>query len=504
MKIEKNNPVKNFYLILIINSILWVLVESFRSIISKDSMEAVIWGNLLSFGTHKHPPLSGWLAGSFYHMFGDNNIGVYVLGVTCVLIGLIYIYKLATQFLDTKKAICSSLILTSCFYYSFHIFYDNFNCNVISMALWPIMTYYFYKALKFDRIKHWIIFGLLAGLSFMAKYQVVFLFLGMFIYMLCFEKKYFVKKNLYVSILIGSIIILPHIIWLFQNDFFSLLYFVGRTHSAADEGVKISIISRLMFSVKFFLDQILALAPCLALYSFLILKEKKVAFDSHKNNIKDKFFILLIGLLPILIIGSTGIFTASRVVGAWGATMVGWFGIILFYFFPVELKDNTYKFFVKCAIVFMLLWQVAMLIFVLVQTKIDMAYPQQQIMQNFNNIWFNKTGKTELKYVAGETNYTFPFELYYNKNQAHKPKVILDTYGHANPWINAIDVVNSGVIVFGNNEDEAINYAKVVLNLFGYSADIETNKYEFKIKNKLFTKDYEFYYVIIYPDENKI
>ena len=85
---------KSLYVFLAINAILWTCIESLRLVTSADSMEAVVWGSLLSFGTHKHPPLSGWLAGSFHCFFGGSNLGVYILGNICVIIGLIYTYKL--------------------------------------------------------------------------------------------------------------------------------------------------------------------------------------------------------------------------------------------------------------------------------------------------------------------------------------------------------------------------------------------------------------------------
>ena len=139
---------KSFYLFILINMSLGVAVESLRNIISRDSMEAIVWGNLVSFGTNKHPPLSGWLAGGAFHLFQEHNIAIYLLGAVCISVSLIYIYKLAKFFLDEKKAICSSLILTTGFYYTFQLFYDNFNCNIISMPLWSMMTYYFYKSVN--------------------------------------------------------------------------------------------------------------------------------------------------------------------------------------------------------------------------------------------------------------------------------------------------------------------------------------------------------------------
>ena len=242
---------KLFYLYVVINMILWTILESFRTVISRDAMEAVNWGELLSFGTNKHPPLSGWLAGGVYNLFGHNDIAIYLLGQLCVAIGLIFIYRLSKNFLDEDKAICSTMILTPCFYYSFHPFYDNFNCNIISMLLWPIMIYYFYNAIKENKIKDWSIVGFTAGLSVLAKYQVVFVFLPMFLYILFFARESFKKLGVYLAVIFATIIIIPHIIHLYNNDFFSFCYLMERTESTVEPNSGFHLFDRIMFPTKF-------------------------------------------------------------------------------------------------------------------------------------------------------------------------------------------------------------------------------------------------------------
>ena len=165
-----------FYIFLLVQAFLWVLVSSTRQIASVDAMEAVAWGDLISLGTNKHPPLSGWLMGIFYNLFGQNDIAIYILGEVCIVIGLIFVYKLAKFFLSDEKAMCSAMIVSVCFYYTYHTYINNYNCNIICMGLWPIITYYFYKSVKENKIKDWVIFGITAGLGILAKYQVVLLF----------------------------------------------------------------------------------------------------------------------------------------------------------------------------------------------------------------------------------------------------------------------------------------------------------------------------------------
>ena len=492
---------KSFYIFILINMILWVAVESLRNIISRDSMEAIVWGNLVSFGTNKHPPLSGWLAGGAFHLFQEHNIAIYLLGAVCISVSLIYTYKLAKFFLDEKKAICSSLILTTGFYYTFQLFYDNFNCNIISMPLWSMMTYYFYKSVNSNKLKDWLLVGLLAGLSFMAKYQVVLLFFAMFLYLLICERKCFKQKNMYLALFIAFLTVLPHLLWMQNNDWFSMEYLAERTKPIVYNSLILNILHRVIVSLKFFADQLLALLPCFVLYAILAIKEKSFSFNPHSEDNKNQIFLLLIGLLPLLMIGSSGLITSNRVVGAWGVTMTGNIGILLFYFFPIKISDDSYKLFAKFIVAIMLIWQLAMAVFACLQTKIDMGYPYKEVINDFNSIWANYNDNQTLKYVAGDINYIFQFELY-NPN---KTKVLLDTYGHKNVWVAPQEVVKSGVLVVAKNEDALQQNVDNLSAIFPIKKEaFVKGEYTYKIIKKIKkSKEDTLYYLIIKPQNNE-
>ena len=262
---------KSFYLFLIINFLAWSLIQLTRNVVSIDAMEAVSWGEMVDFGTNKHPPFSGWVMAGAYNLFGQNDWVAYFLGSLFILIGFIFLYKLAKFFMDEEKAMCASMIISSCYYYTYILFIDNFNCNFVSMALWPMIAYYFYKSIKEDRIKDWILFGVISAVAALTKYQVVFLFAALFLYLIFFERRQFKKKGMYVSVLIGSLIILPHIIWLFQHDFFSMIYMSERTEIGAHNTPLFLLkFGRVVSPLKFILDQVLSVASCIVVYLFLV------------------------------------------------------------------------------------------------------------------------------------------------------------------------------------------------------------------------------------------
>ncbi len=486
---------KLFYIFLLINTILWSLISTIRYVPSIDTMEAISWGELISFGTNKHPPLSGWLASGVYHLGGNHDFFVYLLGQLCILTGFIFIYKLAKFFLSNEKAIASAMILEGCYYYTFDYFIDNFNCNFLLMALWPMVIYYFYKSIKENRLSNWILFGISSGFAFLGKYQIVFLFLALGIYLVLCEREKFKQKGMYIAILSGLVIILPHIIWLFNNEFFSFGYMLERTHANANNvPVFLEKLGHIFFPIKFILGQLMAAGGCIFIFLMTALQAKNISFNKSQNK-NDNIFLLLIFFIPILAQGLMGMITGERVPSIWGSIMVCTTGLTLFYFFPIEFNTNTFKVFVKWIYAAMSISILSTLIFALVQTKQIMFYPVEKVMNDFNTIWNENTNNAPLKYVGGDIKYIFQFRQYNNQH----PKVILETYGHQNPWIKQEDLSKSGaLIIISPKIKDKENFVKELVPNVSENITFETYNFEFcNIFGKC--REKEFCYSIIKP-----
>lgn len=490
---------KIFYLFLAINAALWTLLQCLRDVMSIDAMEAISWGELISFGTNKHPPLTGWLAAPIYNFTGHNDISIYILGQICVLVGFVYIYKLAKNFISEDKAICAVLILESCYYYNYNIFIDNFNCNIILLALWPLIAYYFYESVKNDKLKDWILFGIFSGLAFLGKYQIAFFLFALFIYLIISDRKQFFCKGLWIAVATGFLIIIPHLIWVYNHDFFCLTYMINRAESdAVDISLMQSILNRIFYPVKFYADQILAILGCIGMYLITVLQTKNKIRINDNENTNDKIFLLSIFLVPIISLGLLGIITGDRVPGIWGSTMAGYTGLILFYFFPFEFKQDTFKFFIKLSTVVMVGFGLAIFLFWTVQTKRYISIPIKQITTDINSEWTKETNGAPLKYVGGNLRYSFVYR-YYNPE---KPHTVLETFGYKNPWENHKDILKSGALVIVNEPEDLDILTKEVITLLPEDYQIKQKEYNYKICNKFnVCEDDTLYYTIIPPQE---
>lgn len=66
--------------------------------------------------------------------------------------------------------------------------------------------------------------GLFAGLALLSKYSAVFIWSGVGLYVLLYDRKQFKNKYLYLSALISVICMLPVLIWNMQNEFISFAF----------------------------------------------------------------------------------------------------------------------------------------------------------------------------------------------------------------------------------------------------------------------------------------
>lgn len=77
-------------------------------------------------------------------------------------------------------------------------------------------------------IRSWIWWGIFTGICIMCKVHGVFLWLGLGLYILLYNRKLLSAKELYISLLITVIIITPMLIWNIENNFITWRYHSAR------------------------------------------------------------------------------------------------------------------------------------------------------------------------------------------------------------------------------------------------------------------------------------
>jgi 4-amino-4-deoxy-L-arabinose transferase-like glycosyltransferase len=484
---DKINITPYFVIFIILHILIWSVLPLLRQILPIDAMECIYWGGLGDFGTNKHPPLAGWLAYFTYTILGKTDFSIYFLGQLSIITGFIYIFKLGKLFLPKIQALLSVMIMEACFVYTYMGIYDGFNPNFLLLALLPMITYYFYKSINNDKLSNWIKLGVCVGLSFLAKYQTIMLFIPLFIFLLITQKgrEQFKEKGFYIAAITAFLIALPHIIWLYKNDFFSLNYFVNceERYETFYEGPL-----RFLWSpVAFLFNQILAVLGVIFIYftAFLFSKEK---FQQTEKIKTDKIFLICAGIIPIGLQTLSGL-NGNYLIPQWGYSLLFMTGILLFYFFPFKLSNKTIKYIISWVFTAMFITFVVLAIVFATEKNFANRFPVKQVTNTLDKIYYSETGQ-KMKYIGGFIELAIPISLYNDK----KYIMVLNTYNHENPWIDENDVKKSGQIILSRHQDTMKDYVN--------TENLQQKPKPFKFTVKSFIgkeREYEMFYVIIPP-----
>ncbi len=324
---QKQEP-RLWLFFLICHFFVWTLVPLLRTNIPMDSAEAIVWGSEFTWGTNKHPTLAAWLAYGFYKIIPNPDLAMYLLSQVSILIGFTFIYKLAKILLnDGPKALLATVLLEGTVYYS--ICSVEFNVNVLSLAVVPMLTYVFYNAVHCGRFVLWPVVGLLAGVALLTKYTNGVFLLGFGVYLLSTTegRAQFKKAGVYVAGLISVAVIAPHVQWLIAHDFYPFGYMAMRADGAKPW------YGHLMYPLAFFGAQLAACA--LSVVAFFVLWY----WGRDKEPIQWKLspFLGCVGVLPLCVWLVLSFIGNVPLKSMWGFPLLFLVPTILFWMFPFKV-----------------------------------------------------------------------------------------------------------------------------------------------------------------------
>ena len=395
--IVNKNINKIFFIFGLSHLIIWTLVPSFtNSNLPLDTIEALAWGSNLDWGFNKHPPMSAFFPEVFYQIFGAQDWSYYLLSQIFVLISFFYVFKFANEVLqDVKLGFISTILLSSIYFYNFTT--PEFNVNVCQLPFWSLVVYYSWRIYDSKDIKFLdcLLVGIFAAIGFLSKYLFIYLLLSidlLFVYLIFFKKtKKFDFKYL-ISLEVFLVLLVPHLIWLYDNDFVTIFYGLKRT------GLEESIfLDHIKYPIIFLLKQIGILIPFFFLVYLLI---KKIKF---KFNTKDKkfLFLIFINLVPIVLMLITSVVIGSKIRTMWMTPFYLFFGVFFVYLFKSQINPKKINSFL---VGFLFLFFLSPIIYSYVsisQTDKRTDYPGKQIAAKVQITW-DQDFEKEIQFVTGD------------------------------------------------------------------------------------------------------
>ena len=397
MNILNRNINNIFFIFALSHLIIWTLVPSLTNKnLPLDTIEVLAWGSNLDWGFNKHPPMSAFFPEVFFQIFGSQDWVYYLLSQIFVIIAFYYVFKFALEiFGDIKLSLISVLLLVSIYFYNFTT--PEFNVNVCQLPFWSLVVYYSWKIYSSQQIKFSDCFlvGLFAAMGFLSKYLFIYLLISidlLFIYLIFFkETKKFDFKYL-ITIEVFLVLLVPHLIWLFDNDFITILYGLNRTGLESS-----SILDHISNPIIFLFKQIGILFPFFFLIWLLV---KKIKFNF---NIKDKklIFLLFINLMPIFLMFLTSLITGSKIRTMWMTPFYLFFGVLFLYSLKSHVNLKKINSFLYGFLFLFFLSPILYSYVSLSQTDKRTDYPGKEIAMKIQYVW-KKDFDKEIEFVTGD------------------------------------------------------------------------------------------------------
>ena len=345
--IQPGKEKKIFYLLCLYHLIIWTIVPYYSNKnLPLDVIEALAWGQNFDLGYNKHPPLSAWIPGLLFKIFGNKDWIYYLLSQVFIVISFIFLWKLSSFFLKKNyQILLSVLTIEGIAFFTFET--PQFNVNICQIPLWIGTVYFFFKSIRKNKITDWIFLGVFSALGFLTKYIFAYLLISLFFYLVfIFLIKKKINFNSLYALLTFFLITLPHFQWLIQNDFTTIYYAVKR--GGLNE---FNIYNHLLNPLKFLTSQIAISLPFLFLGYFLIKKKKiKLFFNNEKF-----IFLIFSFILPFFLILITSIISGSRIRTMWMIPFYSLIGVFFIFLYQDQINLKKLKKFYIILIIFLVL-----------------------------------------------------------------------------------------------------------------------------------------------------
>jgi hypothetical protein len=289
---------KNKRTVILLISVATVVRLFFASQIELGNDEVYYWTYALypDWSHFDHPPMVGIVAQLF-------SLNQYLTDDFFLRLGPIFLSAASTW---TIFRIGNKVKNSTAGLYAAFLFTGSVYCSIISgFSLTPDAPLVFFWLLATDAMidflpvvsvtsverKKIIWFGVVAGLAMLSKYQGAFLWIGVFVYVIFYNRQWLKEYSFYLSGLISFIVLSPVLIWNIQNNFISFTFHTNRVAPALE------------IRGDYFLTEIFGQVAYNNPVNYVLIVIAFLALYKNKNFIEQKYArVLLWTIIPLWVV----------------------------------------------------------------------------------------------------------------------------------------------------------------------------------------------------------
>ncbi len=288
-----------------------------------DEAQYWLWSKDIDFGYFSKPPFLSWIIRVYTEILGSSFFSLKLLpSLVYLLIAWSIYILLINSGLNKKDSLAGCLIFLFIPAVSFSSFI--ISTDLFLLLFWTLSLNQLIKINNEQDLKNFILLGIFLGLGFLSKYAAIYFVICLFVLILLDQRfrKVFLDNlsNFSLTFLSMFLIIVPNIIWNFNNDWITLQHTSDNANFA---NIEIDFIRGL----EFLLIQVLMLGPFIVLGGL---------FGFYKWNYIQKIY-LIFSIPIILIVLIEAIIVRSN--ANWAAPAL----ISLFVFFYIRTNVSFFK-----------------------------------------------------------------------------------------------------------------------------------------------------------------
>jgi len=189
--------------------------------------EAYYWNysQRLAPGYLDHPPLVAFTIWAGESLFGHNAFGTRFGAVVFGLVFLAFFYRYARLMVDQTSALVATAITLVLPYFFFSTGFMVTPDVGLTLA-WVMALYFFYRALLLEDSDAWYGVGVAMGIGMLSKYTIALLAPAALLFILIDSqsRKWLLRKEPYIAVIVALIIFSPVIYWNAANDWASFRF----------------------------------------------------------------------------------------------------------------------------------------------------------------------------------------------------------------------------------------------------------------------------------------
>ena len=366
-----------------------------------DVVELQFIGPEWVLATRKHPMLPAWILESINIVTGRAFVAPFIASQLCVLLTLWSVWSLGRKVLSERLALVGTFAMLP--YWFFTVESIKYNQNTVLTAFWTFAIFLLFQAIQTNRTIYWFGTGVALGLAFQSKYSTVFLVAAMLLFLLSHSKtrSFWKKPGPYITALVAFLIFLPHLIWLWQDNFETLQY--ARMQNAGKEADLWShVLAPFQFIVcelGYLICSMVILIPCLG-------------WKWHKKSLSDdhvvagrQLLLFCIGV-PFVMHIVLALFAGKSLNADYGASFWPFSGILLLLCFRASDDSRSFGSVVRRACFFELVMVAVLLGQSLLSPYITNSarrfhFPMQSLGAECDRIWSSRFA-APCPYVSGD------------------------------------------------------------------------------------------------------